>query len=358
MLSAGDDCVDSPCKHLTEDHDCYLTSFAWWQKVLIIISPCKLVYRWWWLSPCEHFDERWWLWCVPHFISTLTGDDDCVISLCEHLTGGDDCYNLISSHPVHADRGNYWFITPCKHVNKRWLCGQKLETVTSFKYLGSVITDEGSKPEILSRIAQTTAALTRLKPVWVDKVFLSAPRYDWCAPLSHRSSCMLVNHGPSQQSSKEKYKPLNWGTTARCYTSRTKTILPTRKSVPRSSRQLDHTKTSSLSIQTAVVWSCFPFIRSGQNHLARHNERGKKTRQTEEEVGRQHQGMDRPGVPQFPEGSGEHGKMEKTGCKIICGAPTTLAVKRLMIMMMTRRGIWHSGVINRIQVNLWFLKQW
>ena len=27
--------------------------------------------------------------------------------------------------------------------------GQKLETVTSFKYLGSVISDEGSKPEIL-----------------------------------------------------------------------------------------------------------------------------------------------------------------------------------------------------------------
>ena len=47
--------------------------------------------------------------------------------------------------------------------------GQKLETVTSCKYLGSVITDEGSKPEVLSRIAQATAALTRLKPVWIDK---------------------------------------------------------------------------------------------------------------------------------------------------------------------------------------------
>ena len=47
--------------------------------------------------------------------------------------------------------------------------GQKLETVTSFKYLGSVITDEGSKPELLSRIAQATAALTRLKPVWNDR---------------------------------------------------------------------------------------------------------------------------------------------------------------------------------------------
>ena len=84
-----------------------------------------------------------------------------------------------------------------------------------------------------------------------------------------------------------------------------------------------------------MVWSCFPFIRSGQNHLARHSERGKKTRQTEEEVGRQHQGMDRPGIRQVPEGSGEQRKMDKTGCKIICGAPTTLAVKGLMMIMMT-----------------------
>ena len=86
--------------------------------------------------------------------------------------------------------------------------------------------------------------------------------------------------------------------------------------------------------QTAVVWSCFPFIGSGQNHLARHSERGKKTRQTEEEVGRQHQGLDRPGVRQVPEGSGEQGKVGENCCKIICGGQTTLAVKELMMMMM------------------------
>ena len=40
-----------------------------------------------------------------------------------------------------------------------------------------------------------------------------------------------------------------------------------------------------------------------------------------------------PGVRQIPEGSGEQGKMEKTGCKVIRGAPTTLAVKGLMMMM-------------------------
>ena len=31
--------------------------------------------------------------------------------------------------------------------------GQKLETVTSFKYMGSVVSDKGYKSEILSRIA-------------------------------------------------------------------------------------------------------------------------------------------------------------------------------------------------------------
>ena len=33
-----------------------------------------------------------------------------------------------------------------------------------------------------------------------------------------------------------------------------------------------------------MVWTCLPFIRSGQNHLARHSERGKKKRLTGEEV--------------------------------------------------------------------------
>ena len=45
----------------------------------------------------------------------------------------------------------------------------------SFKYLDSVITDEGSKSEILFRLAQTTAALSRLKTIGLTRVFFSAP---------------------------------------------------------------------------------------------------------------------------------------------------------------------------------------
>ena len=164
---------------------------------------------------------------------------------------------------------------------------------------------------------------------------LPGSRYDQCAPLSHPSSCMLVNHGPSQQTPKKNTSHGNevllqdatHFLQRPCYQQGSPCQDPAGKWTTWRSPE-DRKET-----QTAVVWSCFPFIRSGQNHLARHSERGKKTRRTKEEVGRQHQGMDRPGVQQVPEGSGEQGKMEKTGCKIICGAPTTLAVKGLMMMM-------------------------
>ena len=47
-------------------------------------------------------------------------------------------------------------------IKVKW---QKLGIVTSFKYLGAVVSDDSSKPEILSRIAQATAALTKWNPI-------------------------------------------------------------------------------------------------------------------------------------------------------------------------------------------------
>ena len=54
--------------------------------------------------------------------------------------------------------------------------GQSLEEVENFKYLGVIISNEGSKSEILSRIAQTTAALSRLKLKWRDKIISLASK--------------------------------------------------------------------------------------------------------------------------------------------------------------------------------------
>ena len=76
-------------------------------------------------------------------------------------------------------------------------------------------------------------------------------------------------------------------------------------------RSPDHRK----EMQTAVVGTCLPFIRSGQNRLARHSGRGGNKADRKR------------GSSQVPEGSGEQRKMKETGCEVICGASTTLAVK-------------------------------
>ena len=55
---------------------------------------------------------------------------------------------------------------------------------------------------------------------------------------------------------------------------------------------------------------------------------GMKTRQTEEGVGRQNQGMDRPGVRRVPKGSGDLKKMEETGCEVTCAAPGASQLSR------------------------------
>ena len=47
--------------------------------------------------------------------------------------------------------------------------GQRLASTENVEYLGSIISNERSKPEILSRIAQTTAALFRLKIIKRNK---------------------------------------------------------------------------------------------------------------------------------------------------------------------------------------------
>ena len=54
---------------------------------------------------------------------------------------------------------------------------------------------------------------------------------------------------------------------------------------------------------------------------------GRRQGRQKKEVGSQHEEMDRPWVRQVPEGSGEQRKMEETGYEVICGAPTTPAVK-------------------------------
>ena len=98
-------------------------------------------------------------------IDRIAGEQEELAKLAERLDKASTAHSKeISAEKTKLMTNNTSGINTEIKVN-----GQKLETVTSFKYLGSVITVVGSKLEILSMVAQTTAALTRLKPVWNDR---------------------------------------------------------------------------------------------------------------------------------------------------------------------------------------------
>ena len=91
-------------------------------------------------------------------IDGLAGEEEELEKLVERLDKVFTAYGMeISTEKTKVMTNNTSGINTEIKIN-----GQKLETVTSFKYLNSVVT-------VLSRIAQTTAALTRLKPVWNDR---------------------------------------------------------------------------------------------------------------------------------------------------------------------------------------------
>ena len=75
--------------------------------------------------------------------------------------------------------------------------GQKLSTVTSFKYLEVIVSDEFSCSGVLSRLAQATAALTKLKPVWTDNNISLGSKVKLMRSLvTFVFLYMPVSHGP------------------------------------------------------------------------------------------------------------------------------------------------------------------
>ena len=77
-------------------------------------------------------------------IDGLAREEEELAKLVERLDKASTAYGMeISAEKTKLMTNNTSGINTEIKIN-----GQKLEIVTSFKYLGSVITDEGSKPEI------------------------------------------------------------------------------------------------------------------------------------------------------------------------------------------------------------------
>ena len=105
-------------------------------------------------------------------IDGIAGEEKELVNLINRLESASSAYGMeISSEKTKLMTNNPNGIITDIKVNN-----QTLETVNKFKYLGAVITEGSSKPEVLSRIAQTTTALTRLKPIWQNKSISTASK--------------------------------------------------------------------------------------------------------------------------------------------------------------------------------------
>ena len=78
---------------------------------------------------------------------------------------------------------------------------------------------------------------------------------------------------------------------------------------------------------TAVLWTCFRSSAMAKTILQGTVKGGRRQGRQRKRWEDDHQGMDRSGVRPVPEGSGEQRKMGETGCEVLCGVPTTLAIK-------------------------------
>ena len=97
-------------------------------------------------------------------IDGLAGDEEELARLVERLDKTSSAYGMEISEQKTK------LMTNTKGISRDIKVGsEKLETVKSFKYLGAIVTDQGSKPEVIARIAQTIAALTKLRTIWSDK---------------------------------------------------------------------------------------------------------------------------------------------------------------------------------------------
>ena len=115
---------------------------------------------------------------ILHFaddIDCLAGQE--LVKLVNHLAEASTAFGMqISVEKTQLMTNNTNSISTDITIDNK-----KLETNHSFKYLGAIVLDEGSKPEVLSRTAQTTTAMTKQKVIWNDKNIAISSKVRLCS---------------------------------------------------------------------------------------------------------------------------------------------------------------------------------
>ena len=168
--------------------------------------------------------------------------------------------------------------------------GQRLEEMENFKYLGAIISNEGSNPEILSRIAQTTAALSRPKILWRDKNISLASKVKLMRTLILSTFLYACESWTLTAEIERRIQALEM----RCY----RRLLNISYKDHVTNEEVRNRIQNAIGVhddlltmvkknpETQTVWPHLKIIWHGEDNSARDSERSKKERKTEEKMGR------------------------------------------------------------------------
>ena len=155
----------------------------------------------------------------------------------------------------------------------------------NFKYLGAIISNEGSKSEICSRIAQTTEALSRLKIIWRDKNISFAFKLKLMRTLILSTFLYACESWTLTAEIERRIQALEM----RCYR---RLLNISYKDQREGSQQNPECNWSAWwspnhgkETETQMVWPHLKILWHGDNS-AGDSERSKKERKTEEEMGK------------------------------------------------------------------------
>ena len=202
----------------------------------------------------------------------------------------------------------------------------------NFKYLGVIISNEGSKPDILSRIAQTTAALSRLKVIWRDKNISLASKVKLIPKLILSTFLYACESWTLTAEIEKRIQALEM----RCYRRLLNIFYKDHVTNEEVRNRIQNTTGVHDDLLTMVKkrklrWYGHISRSSGmaktilQGTVKGARRRGRQKKRWEDNI-KEWTGK---GVWRFPEGSGRQGRMERYCCNVICGAPTTSKFKGL-----------------------------
>ena len=150
-----------------------------------------------------------------------------------------------------------------------------------------MVWNEGSKPEVLSRIAQTTAAVTNLKVIWNDKNITLSSKIRLMRSLAMN----ILLHACETWTITSDIERRKQALEMRCFHKLLGFSYRDHITKEEVKTRIGNLLTS-VKTQTDVVLARYKVIWTGQDYPTGNNTRREMKKQTEETMGRQHQRVD------------------------------------------------------------------